>query len=202
MLLAILGAGGHGRVVAESAASVGWSAVFFDDVRTGQVDGREVAGKLEELSTGRFDGAIVAFGNNRVRLEWLKRLQEIEIPLVSIIDPSGLVSPSASVGAGSFVARGAIVGTGAYLGRGCIVNTAASVEHDCNLADAVHLSPGVRLSGGVTIGEASWLGTGSSVRNHISIGSDVVVGVGSAVVQDIADGLVVAGVPARPLEKS
>ena len=50
--------------------------------------------------------------------------------------------------------------------------------------------------------KASWLGTGSFVRNNISIGSDVVVGVGSAVVHDVADGLMVAGVPARPLERS
>lgn len=202
MRLGILGAGGHGRVVAESAASSGWSVSFFDDTREGPVDGWPVAGKAIDLLEAQVDGVIVAIGNNRLRLAWITRLRSAGSRIVTIADPSSQISKSAHVGDGSFVAGGAIVGTGARLGSGCIINTAATVDHDCRLADGVHLSPGTHLSGGVEIGEASWLGTGSAVRNNITIGTDVIVGVGSVVVSDVAAGQTVVGVPARPLEKS
>lgn len=199
--LAIIGAGGHGRVVAESAAAAGWEAVFYDDHLTGLVDGWPVGGKADDALATRCDGTIVAIGNNRLRLDWIERLRAAGVTLATIIHPSAVVSRSAALGEGTFLAPGAIVGTGAVLGAGCIVNTAASVDHDCSLAEAVHLSPGVHLSGEVTIGTASWLGTGSSVRNRIRIGRDVVVGVGGVVVRDVDDGRTVIGVPARPLEK-
>lgn len=204
MRLAILGAGGHGRVVADSAASLGWMVAFFDDARAGEVDGWPVLGRAEDLlnAPSRFDGVIVAIGNNRARLDRIGQLRLAGANITTIMDPSSRVSGSAVIGEGTFLARGGIVSTGAVLGVGCVVNTAASVDHDCRLGDAVHLSPGVRLSGRVTIGEASWLGTGSSVRNNISIGPDVIVGVGGVVVSNIDGGQTVVGIPARQLEKS
>ena len=201
MRLAVLGAGGHGRVVAESAAAAGWDVDFFDDAQTDTVDGRRVIGKLEAaLSTPR-NGVIVALGNNRLRLDWINRLRAAGSVLATIIDPTAMVSPSAEIGEGSFLARGAVVSTGARIGRGCIVNTAATVDHDCRLADGVHLSPGVHLSGSVTVGACSWLGTGVSVSNNISIGDDVIVGIGGAVIRNVASNQTVVGVPARPVEK-
>jgi sugar O-acyltransferase (sialic acid O-acetyltransferase NeuD family) len=201
MRLAILGAGGHGRVVAESAAMLGWDVNFFDDVRSGSVDGWSVSGRAADVFGADQDAAIVAVGDNSTRLDWLLRLHDRGVAIATIIDSAATVSSSAKIGPGSFVARGAVVSTGSNLSRGCIVNTSATVDHDCLLAEAVHLSPGVHLSGNVRIGERSWLGTGSSVRNNITIGQAVIVGVGSAVVRDIGDGQIVAGVPARPLER-
>lgn len=203
MRLAVLGAGGHGRVVADSAAALGWIGSFFDDSLTGQIDGWKVEGDTASLLTSadRFDGVIVAIGNNRSRLAWMVRLTAAGARLATIVDPSCRVSRWAVVGKGSFLAPGSIVSTGAILGAGCIINTAASVDHDCRLADGVHLSPGVHLSGAVEIGEASWLGTGTSVRESITIGCDAVIGIGSAVVKNIADEQTVVGVPGRIWEK-
>jgi acetyltransferase-like isoleucine patch superfamily enzyme len=82
----------------------------------------------------------------------------------------------------------------------CIVNTAATVDHHCELADGVHLSPGVHLSGNVRIGKMSWLGTGASVRDKISIGENITIGVGSVVVKDIFKVGIYSGVPARMIK--
>lgn len=202
MRLAILGAGGHGRVVAESAVALGWEVVFFDDGRDGDIDGWPVVGNFADIFDVAPDSVLVAIGDNRTRLSRLQQLSERGLRLATVIDPSAIVSVSARIGEGSFIARGAVVSTGATLGRGCIVNTSASVDHDCQIASAVHLSPGVHLSGSVRIGDCSWLGTGSSVRNNVTIGHDVVVGAGGAVVNDIGNGLIVVGVPARVLERS
>jgi sugar O-acyltransferase (sialic acid O-acetyltransferase NeuD family) len=201
--LAILGAGGHGRVVADSAAASGWEVTFFDDERTGIIDGWAIGGRASDidLQLAHFDGIIVGIGNNTVRLEWSRRLLDSGGRLVSIQDPSSRVSRHAAVGVGTYIAPHAVVNIGSTLGVACIVNTAATVDHDCMLSDGVHLSPGVHLSGTVAIGMRSWLGTASAVRNNVRIGADVVSGVGSVIVKDIADGLVVVGVPANPLEK-
>ena len=84
------------------------------------------------------------------------------------------------------------------IGIGAIINTDATVDHDCVLGSAVHVSPGAHLAGGVCVGDRSWVGIGSAVRQLARIGSDVMVGAGAAVVADIPDGCVVTGVPARP----
>lgn len=201
--LAILGAGGHARVVADSSASAGWQVTFFDDKYTGVIDGWTVGGRVSDIDQqlSHFDGIIVGIGNNAMRLDWSRRILRLGGRLVSIQDPSSRVSPRATVNAGTYVAAHAVINIGSSLGIACIINTAATVDHDCLLSDGVHLSPGVHLSGTVVIGERSWLGTASSVRNNARIGADVVCGVGSVIVKDIEDGLVVVGVPAKPLEK-
>ena len=202
--LAILGAGGHGQVVADSAADLGWQITFFDDTRTGDIGDWVVGGRSDELErqVTQFDGVIVGIGNNRLRLDWSLRLKAAGGNLATIIDPSSRVSSRAAIGPGTFLAAGSIVNIGAVLGQACIINTGATVDHDCRLNDGVHLSPGAHLSGMVAVGTRSWLGTACSVRNNLHIGSDVTAGVGSVIVSDISDGLIVTGVPARPLEKS
>ncbi|MBN9600239.1 MAG: acetyltransferase [Afipia sp.] len=201
--LAIVGAGGHGRVVADSATELGWSVEFFDETRTGRVRDWDVVGKFANLlqRAQEFDGVIVALGDNRTRMDCLNRLRGVSAPLVTIIDPTARVSRRAMIGEGSFLAAGSIVNVAADIGAGCIINTGASVDHDCRIGEGVHLSPGVHLSGTVEIGACSWLGTGSSVRHNIRIGANVIAGVGSVIVKDVEDGCVVIGVPARPMEK-
>lgn len=92
---------------------------------------------------------------------------------------------------------GAVVNAGVRINPGAILNTCCSIDHDCLLGDAVHISPGARLAGGVQVGDLSWIGIGASVRQLICIGQRVMVGAGSAVVGDIPDDVTVAGVPAK-----
>lgn len=202
--LAILGAGGHGRVVADSASACGWDVTFFDDSRTGELDGWRISGTISDFyrQARAFDGAIVGVGNNRTRLELSLRVQAADVSLQTIVDPTARVSARASIGSGTFLAAGSVVNVGAIVGLACIINTSATVDHDCVLGDGVHLSPGVHLSGSVSIGSCAWLGTGAAVRNNLRIGANVIAGVGSVIVSEISDGLVVAGIPARPLDKT
>ena len=202
--LAVAGAGGHAKVVADAALASGWSDVaFYDDnlAPHSQVGPWVVAGSISDLLAGVSppDGVIVAVGDNAVRLELQRKLEGAGLRVVSVIHPAAVVSTHASIGAGSVILAGAVVNASACLGRGCIVNTCASVDHDCLLADGVHVSPGAHLGGGVAIGSASWIGIGASVKQGVRIGARVVVGAGGAVVSDVPDGTTVVGVPARPL---
>jgi len=207
--LLILGAGGHGRVVAFTARAMKrWAEVAFLDDRfwdrrslrgDEKVDGVPLVGALKAASTlvGEYADAVVAMGDSEKRLRLLKKLQDWGFNLPVITHPSAAVSEHASIGAGTVVFAHAVIHPGATLGRGCIVNTAATVDHDCSIGVGVHLSPGVHLGGGVTVGDLSWLGLGAVVRNGVIIGEEVTIGAGAAVVTHVPDLVTALGVPAR-----
>lgn len=201
MRLAILGASGHGKVVADTALAAGWQdVVFFDDAwPEREANGRwSVVGDTQSLCErlDSFEGVVVGIGNNRIRLLKTRELSAAGAPLVTIVHPHALVSPQVRLGAGSVVFAGAVVQVDSRLGDACIINTNASVDHDCRLADGVHVCPGVALAGLVSVGEASWIGIGASVKQLIQLGANVTVGTGAAVIHDVADGQTVVGVPA------
>lgn len=202
MILAILGASGHGKVVADTALEAGWQEiVFFDDdwPRRQTSGGWPVTGDTRSLMQ-RLDGVsvVVAIGNNRERLSKIHELIASGARLATIIHPDAVISSGVELQPGSVVFAGAVIQVDARLGKACIVNTRVCIDHDCHLADGVHISPGASLAGMVEVGEASWIGIGASIRQMIKIGRHVTVGAGSVVVKDIPDGQVVVGVPARP----
>lgn len=205
--LAIIGASGHGKVVADAALRSGWqSVVFFDDSWPGLSESGDwqVEGNLIVFRRvyARFDGACVAIGNNAVRLRIHRELHAAGARLVTVIHPSAVVSEYAQIGSGCAIFANAVVNPFARVGHACIVNTAASIDHDCELADGVHVSPGGRLGGNVRIGEAAWIGIGASIKQGTVIGAGAIVGAGAAVVSEVSPGATVVGVPAAPVRRS
>jgi sugar O-acyltransferase (sialic acid O-acetyltransferase NeuD family) len=208
--LLLLGAGGHARVVAETALSTGrFSRIaFLDDRCTGPAQlpdqlGWPVIGPfaaaLDPQVCQQFPAALVAIGNAAVRLQWLPRLAAAGYELPVVVHPTAWLSPSAQIGVGSVVFAQAAIQAQAVIGTGAILNTGCSVDHDAQLGNGVHICPGARLAGEVQVRDRSWIGIGSSVIQQIRIGVDVTVGAGAAVVRDLPDGVTAVGVPARVL---
>lgn len=202
--LAILGASGHGKVVADAAECCGWQVVdFFDDAWPNMVSNGawQVVGDtaLLKSSLQHYDGVLVAIGNNAVRYRKMLELEELGGRLCSILHPAATISRHAVIDKGVVILAGAVVNAGADIGPGVILNTSCSVDHDCVLGACVHISPGARLAGGVKVGDLSWIGIGASVRQLINIGRHVTVGAGGVVVSDVADSLTVIGVPAKKI---
>lgn len=183
--LIIIGAGGHGKVVADIAAKIGYTDICFaDDHAKGQCLGFPVLGGTAHLEAWN-DGAtdfVIGIGNNAVRK---KIAEEYDINWVRLVHPSAQIGLQASIGRGTVVMAGAVINACAGVGEHCIINTRAVVEHDDRIGNYVHLSPGVTLSGTVTVGECTWLGTGTSVINNVDICANVTVGVGSVVIRSI-----------------
>lgn len=200
--LLILGAGGHGKVVADVAMQMGkWKSVAFLDDRQGlkSVTGYPVIGNLNDfaLVQENFQYAFVGIGNGELRLEWLRTLLDVGFEVPTLIHPFTAISKHSFIGIGTVVMAGVVINASTKIGEGCILNTSSTVDHDCVLGDGVHLSPGVHLSGTVHIGRSSWLCTGSNVSNNLNIGKNVVVAAGATVIDSIPDNVMVAGVPAK-----
>ena len=203
--LFIIGAGGHGAVVAEAAAAMErWEEILFldDNKPADSVVGYPVIGEIESLFTLANNDmeVIVAIGDNRRRLSFCDELFGKDIQLATVIHPTACISPSAVISSGTVLFAGTIVNARANLGRACILNTGATVDHDCVIKNGAHISPGANLAGEVTIGECAWIGIGSAIKEGVNVGRDVIVGAGSAVVSDVADGETIGGVPARRLK--
>ena len=200
--LLILGAGGHAKVVAETALASGAASrvAFLDDRALPPVLGWPVLGPLDQalepLIHEQFPAALVAIGHPATRLRWLVQLQAAGYRLPLLIHPSAWISPSAQIGPASVVFAQAAVQAQAVIGTGAILNTGCSVDHDARLGDGVHICPGARLAGEVQVGARSWIGIGASVIQQIRIGADVTVGAGAAVVHNLPDGVTAVGVPA------
>ena len=202
--LLIMGAGGHGRVLADVAlCTERWSRIAFVDDRgsmLGRPLGLEMVGVCADLArlASTFDAVGLGIGNAAARLRLLKEAEALGYSLPPIVHPSACVSRFAKLGTGTVIFPQAAVNAGAVLGSACIVNTGATVDHDCRLADGVHVCPGAHLAGDVEVGARCWIGIGSCVREGMRIGADVLIGAGSAVVSNIEANTTVMGVPARP----
>lgn len=206
--LLIFGAGGHGKVVAETArVAAAWKEIVFTDdaypeLKT--VDGYRV---IADFSGARsmvdtHPDVIVAIGDNRKRSDLTVQLQQSGFNPVTLIHPAAVVAGTARIEMGTVIFAQAVVQAGAHIGSAVIVNTAATVDHDCSIGNGVHLSPGVHLGGEVNVGDYSWLGVGATVINRVVVGQDVTVGAGSCVIGDLGDGITAVGVPARAVRQN
>lgn len=205
--MAILGASGHGKVLAELAELNGYERIeFYDDawpVKC-QLEHWLIIGNTNDLfaNLADYDACVVAIGNNAVRLNKLVALHQKHAALVSLVHPNATVSRYAQLGIGSVVMANAVVNPFAQVGMGGIINTGAVVEHDCVLGDAVHLSPNSALAGGSRLGDGVWLGIGAVTKQLVKIGANTTIGAGAVVIQDVPSDCIAIGAPAKVLKSS
>jgi sugar O-acyltransferase (sialic acid O-acetyltransferase NeuD family) len=200
--LAIYGASGHGKVVADIAELNGWQEIVFFDQAASQIERNgdwSVAGDFDDLLSQKsgFDAVIVAIGNNRVRSEKSALLRQFGLELTCLTHPSAIVSRHATVAKGTVIMANAVVNPFSTVGENVIVNTGAIVEHDSVIGDGVHLCPGVNLAGGVTVGQRTWVGIGATVIQQCLLGEESIIGAGSVVIDDIPSHVTACGVPAK-----
>lgn len=199
--LLIIGANGHGKVVADIALKMNrWKSIaFLDDNESLKTSmGIEVIGKSPDVHKYIEDCDIfIGIGNNAVREKIQEMLEDHRASISTLIHPSAVIGEQVDIGAGTAVMAGAVINCNTKIGKGCIINTGATVDHDSSIEDYVHVSPGVHLAGSVNIGYGSWLGVGSVVSNNIKITSGCKIGAGAVVVKDITIQGTYVGVPVR-----
>ena len=189
--LAIIGAGGHGKVVGEIALLNQYDTIDFFDDKISEIKNFPfgIVGNIELLKKNlkNYDDFFVAIGDNVSRCDKISWLKKEKKNLVNLIHPKSTVSKFSSIEAGSCVMANAAINAGTLIKEGVIINTSASIDHDCQIEDYAHISPTCSLSGNVKVGKFTHLGTGTSVHPGINIGQNVKTGIGSKIYKDIAN---------------
>jgi sugar O-acyltransferase (sialic acid O-acetyltransferase NeuD family) len=211
----VVGAGGHALVVADALLAAGTPVLGFTDAAAHRC-GERCLGDLvvigDDDALSEHDpsqillvnglGGILANGPTCLRVRVQERLEAAGWRFVGVRHPSAVISPFAGIDATAQVMAGAVIQPHSSVGRGAIVNTGAVIEHDVDLGAWVHVAPRAVVCGNVRLGAGTHVGAGSVIRQGVSLGAGVIVGVGAAVVRDQAGAAILAGVPARALEKN
>ena len=203
--LIIIGASGHGKVVADIAIKMNkWQSIAFldDDESIKTSMGLEVIGRTTDAFTYKDEADFfVAIGSNTTREKIQEKLIEQGINVICLIHPSAVIGTNVEIGFGSVVMAGVVINSSSRIGNGCIINTSSSIDHDNVIENYVHISPGVNMAGTVKVGKRSWLGIGSVVSNNVNICSGCKVGAGAVVVKDITEPGTYVGVPVRRVDR-
>lgn len=202
--LIIIGASGHGKVVADIALKVQKydEIVFLDDNEdVKECMGFPVVGKSSDAEQ-YIDNAdfIVAIGNAKIRKKVTEQLLTLGAHIITLIHSAAIIGSEVKIGEGTVVMAGAVINPDTTIGRGCIINTCASVDHDCRVGDYVHVSVGAHICGTVEIGESTWIGAGAIVKNNVNVCGKCMIGAGAIAVKDIEEVGTYVGVPARRIK--
>lgn len=196
MKLTIIGASGHGKVVADIAEKNGYDEIeFFDDDETIENCGKwPVVGTVHE-ALNRDNDVFIAIGKAEIREKLTERFVGHHFPV--LVHPNAVIADDVVIGEGSVVMAGAVINPGASVGRGVIINTSSSVDHDCVIGDYCHIAVGAHLCGTVVVGEACWIGAGATISNNVNICGGCMIGAGAVVIHDLTQQETYVGVPAK-----
>ena len=196
--LIIIGASGHGKVVADIAKLVGYADIVFLDSNSEikECAGYPVLGSDSMLNELEGD-VIIAVGDGKVRKAIMEKNANRSYPF--LVHPKAVIAEGVTIGDGTVIMAGAVINPEAKIGKGCIVNTSSSVDHDCVVGDYSHVSVGSHLCGTVEVGELCWIGAGAVVSNNIRVSSNSTVGAGAVVIRHIPSNCVAVGNPAKPI---
>lgn len=206
MRVVIIGAGGHGTVVADilraarqRGADIGVVGFADDRLPAGTVilDDVRVIGRTDQLASIDHDAIVIAIGDNATRARFFEKFSGEGRRFAAAVHPSAIVGADVVIGPGTMVCAGVVINTGSRIGPNAILNTSCSVDHHNRIGSHVHVAPGVHTGGEVTIGDGALVGIGATVLPGRTIGRWTVVGAGAVVTRDVADMQRATGVPAR-----
>ena len=198
--LIIIGAGGYAKSVLDSIDYYNYRIKgFLDEFSTEEEHlGYPILWhSLDDIDSPEKYFYFIAIGNNERRKIWFDRLVDRKLRLINVVDRTAIISPEAIIGNGCFFGKMAVVNSKASIGDNCIINTKSLVEHGCTVKQHANISTNAVINGDVVIGEGSFVGTCSVTLGQKTVGSWSTIGAGAVVINNVGDGVTVAGVPAK-----
>lgn len=133
------------------------------------------------------------------------------IPMLNLLEVDARIEPGAvirdrvSIGKNAVIMMGAVINIGAEVGEGTMVDMNAVIGARGKLGKRVHLGAGAVVAGVLEppskepcqIGDDVLIGANAVILEGVKIGKGSVVAAGSVVTQDVPEGVVVAGSPAK-----
>jgi sugar O-acyltransferase (sialic acid O-acetyltransferase NeuD family) len=198
----LVGYSGHAYVVADAILDNGLNIAGYSDKEEANLNPYNLTylgfeKETEFIGWSKEIPFAIGIGDNKLRQNISNLIEEKGKLVQTIIHKTAIISRNASIGSGSFINKNVTVNSLVKIGKNVILNTGCIIEHECILQDAVHIAPGAVLAGNVTIGERSFVGANSVVKQGINIGKDVIIGAGSVIITNIPDGKKVVGNPGR-----
>lgn len=202
----IIGASGFGREVAWLIEELDeWKVKgFIDDneaIIGTKINNIPVLGTVDFLLDHKDKiNAVIAIGNPSVRskiVDKLKNNSNIDYP--NIIAKDVGISDTCKIGIGNIICTHTVLTVNITLGNFNHINLDCTVGHDVILNNFVTVYPSVNVSGNVTIGNCSELGTGTQIIQGKKITDNVIIGAGSVVIKDIMKNGTYVGSPARKI---
>ncbi len=194
--IAIYGASGHGKVVADIAKLNGYNEIIYVD------DGKNDFMTFEKFLEKDLHVPIAfGVGVNHIREKLYRKCIDNYLEIETLIHPSAVLSNSVNIEEGTVIMAGVVINADSKIGKCCIINSSSVIEHDNIIGDFVHISPLVACAGDVTIGDYTHIGIGSCIIQGVIIGSDSVIGAGSVVVTDIEAQKLAYGNPCKVIKE-
>jgi UDP-3-O-[3-hydroxymyristoyl] glucosamine N-acyltransferase len=110
-----------------------------------------------------------------------------------------VIEDDVEIGSNTCIDRGAIGDT--VIGQGSKIDNLVHIAHNVVVGRNVLIIANSMVAGSTTIEDDVWLAPSSAMMNQIRVGRGDIVGLGAVVLKDVPPGAVVAGNPARPLER-
>lgn len=143
--LLIIGACGHGKVVAEVAEEIGYEQIAFID------DNNLVAiGKVSELEKykNQYSDAFVGIGNSELRGKLIDKLQDCGYTVPILVHPRAFVSRTAKIDTGLVIEPRVIVNVNSHISTDCMISVGTIVDHDVEIDDCCHVNAGAIVKSG------------------------------------------------------
>lgn len=198
----IYGAGGRGREISDLARSLNCQQIIFldDFCSKGEILGLKVLKLLPGIDTSI--PLIVGVGEPKHRQALMDRGRSFGLSTTSLISPLASISDTANIGSGVSISPFVSIQSSALIGENVDINTGAIIGHDVCISDCAVISSQVNLGGGVSVGEGTYIGMGTLIKEGINIGRQTIIGMGSVVYNDIPDGVIALGSPARVMKRN
>lgn len=197
MKLCIIGAGGFGREVASMVAkSESFIYAVQDEYHTtDNIHGRPVV-KLSDVKEDTSFRFVIAIGNPIARAK-VTAIMPSSTDWATIIDPRATIGPRVSIGPGSIICAGAVLTCDINIESHVQVNLNSTIGHNSVISSFATIAPGANISGSVSIGERCYIGTGSCIREGVTMHAKSTLGMGGALVASTKQPGIYLGVPAR-----